>query len=92
MNKALILAIAAGSLLASAVPAQAQTLADVHQKMTGAFQKSDSNKDGKLTQKEAKDGGMWRINMGFSRIDQQKRGYVTLPQIKAIAAKRFAGQ
>jgi hypothetical protein len=89
MNKALILTIAIGGLLTSAVPAQAQTLAEVHQKMTEAFAKSDSNKDGKLTQKEAKDGGMWRINMGFSQIDKQKRGYLTLPQIKAIAAKRF---
>ncbi|GAB5489213.1 MAG: hypothetical protein Pars2KO_27830 [Parasphingorhabdus sp.] len=69
--------------------AQAQTLAEMQQQMESNFKKSDTDKNGKLTQKEAKDGGMWRVSMGFSRIDIQKRGYVTLPQLKRIATKRY---
>lgn len=48
------------------------------------FAMADKNKDGKLTLAEAKEG-MPRIASNFSRIDVQKKGYVTLEEIKAMA-------
>lgn len=53
------------------------------------FKASDKNKDGKLTQQEAKDGGMTRIAANFTRIDTDKDGYVTLAQLEAKVAARF---
>jgi Ca2+-binding EF-hand superfamily protein len=53
------------------------------------FKASDKNKDGKLTQQEAKDGGMTRIASNFSRVDTDKDGYVTLAQLEAQLAARF---
>ena len=89
MKRLLKTALPFGFVLALAATAQAKTLAEVHQQMEANFKKSDTDKNGKLTQKEAKDGGMWRVSMGFSRIDTKKRGYVTLPQLKQIATKRY---
>jgi hypothetical protein len=48
------------------------------------FALADKNKDGRLTLAEAKEG-MPRIASNFSRIDVQKKGYVTLEEIKALA-------
>jgi hypothetical protein len=48
------------------------------------FALADTNKDGKLTLAEAKEG-MPRVASNFSRIDVQKKGYVTLAEIKAMA-------
>lgn len=53
------------------------------------FKASDKNQDGKLTQKEAKDGGMTRIASNFSRIDTDKDGFITLAQLEAQLAARF---
>ncbi|KPF64031.1 hypothetical protein IP79_06940 [Porphyrobacter sp. AAP60] len=53
------------------------------------FKASDTNKDGKLTHKEAKDGGMTRVAANFSRIDTDKDGFVTLAQLEAQMAARF---
>ncbi len=53
------------------------------------FKASDKNKDGKLTQQEAKDGGMTRIAYGFSSLDTDKDGFVTLAQIEAQLAARL---
>lgn len=50
---------------------------------------SDTNKDGKLTQQEAKDGGMTRIAANFSRIDTDKDGFITLAQLESQMAARF---
>lgn len=50
------------------------------------FKDADKNADGKLTLQEAKDG-MPRIADAFSHIDVEKKGYVTLDQIKAILIK-----
>lgn len=50
------------------------------------FKDADKNVDGKLTLQEAKDG-MPRIADAFSHIDVEKKGYVTLDQIKAILIK-----
>lgn len=53
------------------------------------FKASDKNKDGKLTQKEAKEGGMSRIAANFSRVDTDKDGFVTLAQLEAQLAARM---
>jgi hypothetical protein len=50
------------------------------------FKAADKNADGKLTLLEAKDG-MPRIADAFGHIDVEKKGYVTLDQIKAIMIK-----
>jgi len=75
----------------SATPnmAHAQTLAQVHQQMENRFKKADVNGDGKLTRAEARNGAMRRVDFGFNQIDTKKRGYVTLPQLKAAVTKRF---
>lgn len=50
------------------------------------FAAADKNADGKLTLEEAK-AGMPRIASSFSKIDVEKKGYVTLDQIKAMILK-----
>ena len=50
------------------------------------FAAADQNADGKLTLEEAK-AGMPRIASSFSKIDVDKKGYVTLDQIKAMILK-----
>ena len=51
------------------------------------FKAADKNHDGKLTLEEAK-AGMPRIAANFERLDTDKRGYITLEQIKKAAASR----
>lgn len=48
------------------------------------FAAADKNHDGKLTLEEAK-AGMPRVAANFDKIDTQKRGYLTVDQIKAAA-------
>ncbi|QWE23448.1 hypothetical protein FD975_04440 [Polynucleobacter sp. AP-Jannik-300A-C4] len=50
------------------------------------FAQCDLNRDGKLTLNEAK-GCMPRVYDHFSRIDEQNKGYVTVAQIEAMAAR-----
>jgi Ca2+-binding EF-hand superfamily protein len=50
------------------------------------FAQCDVNRDGKLTLNEAK-GCMPRIYDHFTRIDEQNKGYVTVAQIEAMAAR-----
>jgi hypothetical protein len=50
------------------------------------FKVADKNADGKLTLQEAKDG-MPRVADAFSHIDIDKKGYVTLEQIRAVMIK-----
>ena len=49
------------------------------------FQAADKDHDGKLTLAEAK-AGMPRVARGFDKIDKDKKGYLTVEQIKAFAA------
>jgi Ca2+-binding EF-hand superfamily protein len=51
------------------------------------FAAADKNADGKLTLEEAK-AGMPRIASSFDKIDVDKKGYVTLDQIKAMILKK----
>jgi Ca2+-binding EF-hand superfamily protein len=50
------------------------------------FKAADKNADGKLTLEEAK-AGMPRVADAFGHIDAEKKGYVTLDQIKALMLK-----
>ena len=51
------------------------------------FLAADKNSDGKLTLAEAQKG-MPKIAKGFDTIDTDKKGYVTLSEIKAMMASR----
>lgn len=51
------------------------------------FKAADKNGDGKLTLEEAK-AGMPRVAANFDRIDFQKLGYITVDQIKKMAASQ----
>ncbi len=57
-----------------------------NQEIQERFATCDTNHDGKLTLNEAK-GCMPRIYDHFSRIDQQNKGYVTVAEIEAMAAR-----
>ena len=50
------------------------------------FKAADKDGDGKLTLEEAK-AGMPRIAQNFAKLDTEKKGYLTLDQVKAAAAK-----
>jgi Ca2+-binding EF-hand superfamily protein len=51
------------------------------------FKAADKNGDGKITLEEAK-AGMPRVAANFDRIDAQKLGYITVDQIKKMAASQ----
>ncbi|MEC5216602.1 hypothetical protein RCH09_001554 [Actimicrobium sp. GrIS 1.19] len=44
------------------------------------FKAADKDHDGKLTRAEA-EGGMPRVAKNFDRLDQEKKGYLTLDQL-----------
>ena len=48
------------------------------------FAQADKNHDGKLTLEEAQ-AGMPKVAANFDKIETQKKGYVTVDQIKAAA-------
>jgi len=50
------------------------------------FASCDKDRDGKLTKQEAK-GCMPRVYDHFSYIDTDNKGYVTVAQIQALAAR-----
>jgi Ca2+-binding EF-hand superfamily protein len=63
--------------------AQAENSA-IAKEITARFRAADKNADGQLSLEEAK-AGMPRVAKGFDRIDVEKKGYVTLAQIIAMA-------
>lgn len=82
------LLILSAAIFTTTTPVLSQTTAMINRMIDSRFSSSDTNKDGKLTKAEAKAGGMDRVVANFDRLDAKKRGYVTKPQIKAMAAKR----
>lgn len=73
-----------GSLaLAAPVWADAKQDKDIETR----FKAADKDGDGKLTLAEAK-AGMPKVAKGFDKIDKDKKGYVTVDQIKAFAASK----
>ena len=89
-NKRIISSALAVALVALSSVGAAQTIdPSMQAKLTELetrFKAADKNADGKLTLQEAKDG-MPRIADAFSHIDIEKKGYVTLEQIRAIMIK-----
>lgn len=83
---ALALAFVAFSGVSAAQTLDAATQAKLTELET-RFKAADKNADGKLTLQEAQDGDMPRIADAFGHIDIEKKGYVTLDQIKAILIK-----
>lgn len=71
-----------------ATPTLAQSTTTIGRIIDSRFAASDTNKDGRLTKAEAEAGGMDRVVANFTTLDTQKRGYVTVAQIKAMAARR----
>ncbi|MEO1487967.1 MAG: EF-hand domain-containing protein [Pseudomonadota bacterium] len=71
------------ALALTAAPAvHADTYEEQLLQLKAKFKDADKNSDGKLSKQEAKDGGMNRLAMGFSRVDTDKDGYVTLAQLE----------
>ena len=89
-NKRIISSALALALVALSSVGNAQTIdPSMQAKLTELetrFKAADKNADGKLTLQEAKDG-MPRIADAFGHIDIEKKGYVTLDQIRAIMIK-----
>ena len=89
-NKRIISSALAVALVALSSVGAAQTIdPSMQAKLTELetrFKAADKNADGKLTLQEAKDG-MPRIADAFGHIDIEKKGYVTLDQIRAIRIK-----
>jgi Ca2+-binding EF-hand superfamily protein len=90
-NKSITLTLArvaviagAGLFAASAVQAQGAMRDRQVEKL---FKAADTNADGKLTLAEAQASktGMPKVAANFDAIDTDKKGYVTLEQIKASA-------
>ena len=89
-NKRMMSVAFAFALVALSGLSAAQTIAPATQakltELETRFKAADKNADGKLTLQEAKDG-MPRIADAFSHIDIEKKGYVTLDQIRAVMIK-----
>ena len=89
-NKRMMSVAFAFALVALSGVSAAQTIDPATQakltELETRFKAADKNADGKLTLQEAKDG-MPRIADAFGHIDIEKKGYVTLDQIRAIMIK-----
>ena len=89
-NTRMVLSALALSLVSLVGVSTAQTIDPATQakliELETRFKAADKNADGKLTLQEAKDG-MPRIADAFGHIDIEKKGYVTLDQIRAIMIK-----
>jgi hypothetical protein len=75
----------AGSLALAPQTAHADADAKRDKQIENKFKSADKDHDGKLTFPEAK-AGMPRVAKAFDKIDKDKRGYVTVDEIKTFAA------
>jgi hypothetical protein len=83
-----ILFFAIAIAIAIACPAQAQLFGgSIESMIDKRFKEADKNKDGKLTLDEAKEG-MPRVAKNFEQLDAERRGYVTVEQIKKAVASQ----
>ncbi|MEM6584122.1 MAG: EF-hand domain-containing protein [Pseudomonadota bacterium] len=83
MRKTLFCAALSIAALAIAPAAYAQSYEEQLAQLTERFKSADKNGDGKLTQKEAEDGGMTRLARYFSYVDTDGDGFVSFDQLKA---------
>jgi hypothetical protein len=75
-------------LCAMACTAQAQLFGmSIDSMIDKRFKEADKNKDGKLTLDEAKEG-MPRVAKNFDQLDAERKGYVTIEQIKKAVASQ----
>lgn len=88
MKKTILFATLSLASIALAPAAHAQSYEEQLAQLTERFKKADKNGDGKLTQKEAEDGGMTRLARFFSRVDTDGDGYVSFDQLKARLDER----
>jgi len=87
--RALARVLLASALVLPGTLALAQGKADpqkIAQALEQRFNAADKNQDGLLTQAEA-DAGMPRLAKAFDRIDTEKKGTLSLEQIKVFMAK-----
>lgn len=75
---ALLLSVPVGQVIAADPPPPANVA-----EAAARFKAADKNGDGKLTYEEAK-AGMPRIAAVFDKIDVDKKGYLTLPEILKV--------
>lgn len=85
MRKAVWTLALASSFVLAATASDALADAKQDKEIEEKFKAADKDNDGKLTLAEAK-AGMPRIAKGFDKIDKDKKGYITVEQIKAFAA------
>jgi hypothetical protein len=78
------LALASLSVLSVSACSFAQTGRE--QQLASRFAAADTDHDGKLTRSEAQ-AGMPRVASHFDQIDSSHLGYVTLEQIRQLAAQ-----
>jgi hypothetical protein len=82
------IAVSSGTILMFTISCSAQAQlfgGSIDSMIDKRFKEADKNKDGKLTLEEAKDG-MPRVAKNFSQLDAERRGYVTVEQIKKAVA------
>ena len=77
------LLVSTGSAIGQTKPLDPKLAAEIDQKAKAA----DKNADGKLTKAEL-EAGMPRIAKGFDMMDADKKGYVTVDQIRTFVAAR----
>lgn len=87
MKRFLILTTLAASVTITSA-AYAQSYDEQLANLTKRFKTADANGDGKLTKKEAEDGGMKRVAQYFGRLDSDGDGFVTFDQLKTRLDKR----
>jgi len=89
MKSAAALSVCAALLAITSTPADATTYEEALAQFEERFGKADTNKDGKLSKQEAKDGGMTRLARFFGRVDRDGDGYVTKAQLRARIDERY---
>jgi hypothetical protein len=85
MSKRYVMSAVLGAALSLLLVTQASAQESFRDRqIDDRFAQADKNHDGKLTQEEAQ-SGMPKVAANFDKIDTQKKGYVTVDQIKAAA-------
>ncbi len=65
-----------------------RTATHARRTLTERFEAANTSHDGKLTLDQAKAGRLRAVSRDFDKIDRDKRGYVTLDQVKAFQSEQ----